>query len=210
MFREPLATAKTTVGGVEVPRTEILGYAVGGRTSGFDLVRRHAYEVGAQVFTSGGRGEGDVSYEYRGLGNPTIGVTASQTWDDDGVRVRRPATGAEGSPATFFVLERERRLATSVRVHRPGVRMSTSLRFSAGLVRSDREVLDKALRSTDGFRLTRPGSLLATRRTTPLPVCRKRPFTTHADRLRSNPTIPVTVVFGRQRPAVNWPAYRPR
>ena len=210
VFREPLATAKTTVGGVEVPRTEILGYAVGGRTSGFDLVRRHAYEVGAQVFTSGGRGEGDVSYEYRGLGNPTIGVTASQTWDDDGVRVRRPATGAEGSPATFFVLERERRLATSVRVHRPGVRMSTSLRFSAGLVRSDREVLDKALRSTDGFRLTRPGSLLATRRTTPLPVCRKRPFTTHADRLRSNPTIPVTVVFGRQRPAVNWPAYRPR
>lgn len=159
VFREPLATAKTTVGGVEVPRTEILGYAVGGRTSGFDLVRRHAYEVGAQVFTSGGRGEGDVSYEYRGLGNPTIGVTASQTWDDDGVRVRRPATGAEGSPATFFVLERERRLATSVRVHRPGVRMSTSLRFSAGLVRSDREVLDKALRSTDGFRLTRPGSL---------------------------------------------------
>ena len=159
VFREPLATAKTTVGGVEVPRTEILGYAVGGRTSGFDLVRRHAYEVGAQVFTSGGRGEGDVSYEYRGLGNPTIGVTASQTWDDDGVLVRRPATGAEGSPATFFVLERERRLATSVRVHRPSVRMSTSLRFSAGLVRSDREVLDKALRSTDGFRLKRPGSL---------------------------------------------------
>ena len=159
VFREPLATAKTTVGGVEVPRTEILGYAVGGRTSGFDLVRRHAYEVGAQVFTSGGRGEGDVSYEYRGLGNPTIGVTASQTWDDDGVRVRRPATGAEGSPETFFVLERERRLATSVRVRRPGVRMWTSLRFSAGLVRSDREVLDKALRSTDGFRLTRPGSL---------------------------------------------------
>ena len=145
VFREPLATAKTTVGGVEVPRTEILGYAVGGRTSGFDLVRRHAYEVGAQVFTSGGRGEGDVSYEYRGLGNPTIGVTASQTWDDDGVRVRRPATGAEGSPETFFVLERERRLATSVRVRRPGVRMWTSLRFSAGLVRSDREVLDKGV-----------------------------------------------------------------
>ena len=96
MFREPLATAKTTVGGVEVPRTEILGYAVGGRTSGFDLVRRHAYEVGAQVFTSGGRGEGDVSYEYRGLGNPTIGVTASQTWDDDGVRVRRPGNGSGG------------------------------------------------------------------------------------------------------------------
>ena len=160
-IREPVATAKTTVGDVEVPRTELLGYALGGRTSGIDLVGRHSYEAGAQVFTSGGRGEGDVSYEYRGLGNPTIGMTASQTWDDDGVRVRRPEAGAAGSPEAFFVLERERRLATSVRVRRPGVRLSTSLRLSAGLVRSDREVLDDALRSTDGFRLVRPGSLLS-------------------------------------------------
>ena len=156
-LREPTATAPATVGDIEVPRTEVLGYAVGGRTSGIDLVGRHSYDIGAKVFTSGGRGEGDVSYEYRGLGNPTIGVTASQRWDDGGVRVR-PA-GADGSPETFFVLERERRLATSVRIHRPGVRTSTSLRFSAGLVRSDREVLDGALRRTDGYRLARPGSL---------------------------------------------------
>ncbi|MCY4633725.1 MAG: hypothetical protein OXG04_04320 [Acidobacteria bacterium] len=160
-IREPPATAATTVGDVEVPRTELLGYAVGGRTSGFDLVGRHAYEVGAQVFTSGGRGEGDVSYEYRGLGNPTIGVTASQGWDDDGVRVRRPEAGAAGMPETFFVLERERRLAASVRMRRPGVRTSTSLRLSAGLVRSDRELLDGALRSTDRYRLVRPGGLLS-------------------------------------------------
>ena len=158
-IREPLATAKTTIGGVEVPRTEILGYAVGGRTSGVDLVGRHSYDIGAQVFTSGGRGEGDVSYEYRGLGNPTIGVTASQAWDDDGVRLRRPEAGAAGFPETFFVLERERRLATSVRLRRPGARVSTSLRLSAGLVRGDREVLDDALRLTDGYRLARPGSL---------------------------------------------------
>ena len=38
--------------------------------------------------------------------------------------------------------------------------MSTSLRLSAGLVRSDREVLDDALRPAGGFRLARPGSLL--------------------------------------------------
>ena len=161
VIREPVATAKTTVGDVEVPRTELLGYALGGRTSGIDLVGRHAWEAGAQVFTSGGRGEGDVSYEYRGLGNPTLGVTASQTWDDDGVRVRRPEAGAAGAPEAFFVLERERRLAASVRVRRPGFRTSMSLRLSAGLVRSDREVLDDALRSTDSFRLTRPGRLLS-------------------------------------------------
>ena len=164
VIREQVATAKTTVEGVEVPRTEILGYGVGGRTSGFDLVGRHAYEIGAQVFTSSGRGEGDVSYEYRGLGNPTIGVDASQRWDDDGIRVPRAEAGAEGvesAPETFFVLERERRLATSVRLRRPGVRTSTSLRLSAGLVRSDREVLDEALGLTDSYRLVRPGSLLS-------------------------------------------------
>ncbi len=161
VIREPVAIAKTTVGGVEVPRTEFFGYGIGGRTSGFDLVGRHAYEVGAQVFTSGGRGEGDVSYEYRGLGNPTIGVTASQTWDDDGVRVRRPAADAAGQQDVFFVLERERRLATSVRMRRPGVRTSTSLRLSAGLVRSDREVLDEGLLVTDSYRLARPRGLLS-------------------------------------------------
>ena len=57
-LREPMATGPTTAGDVEVPRTELLGYAVGGRTSGFDLVGRHAYEVGLRVFTSGGKGEG--------------------------------------------------------------------------------------------------------------------------------------------------------
>ena len=88
-------------------------------------------------------------------------MTASQTWDDDGVRVRLPEAGSPGSPEAFFVLERERRLAASVRVRRPGFRMSTSLRLSAGLVRSDREVLDDALRPTGSLRLTRPGSLLS-------------------------------------------------
>ncbi len=156
-LRAPTATAPATVGDVQVPRIEVLGYAVGGRTSGIDLVGRHFYDIGVQVFTSGGRGQGDVSYEYRGLGNPTIGVTASQSWDAHGVGVRQ--AGADGSPETFFVLERERRLATSMRIHRPGVRTSTSLQFSAGLVRSDREVLDGALRLTDGYRLARPGSL---------------------------------------------------
>ena len=156
-LRAPTAIAPATVGDVRVPRTEVLGYAVGGRTSGIDLVGRHFYDIGVKVFTSGGRGEGDVSYEYRGLGNPSIGVTASQTWDAHGIG-GRPA-GADGSPETFFVLERERRLAMTGRIHRPGVRTSTSLRFSAGLVRSDREVLDDTLRLTDGYRLARPGSL---------------------------------------------------
>ena len=155
-LRPPAAVAATTVGDVEVPRTEVLGRAFGGRTAGFDLVGRHAYAVGGSVFTSGER-EGDVSYEYRGLGNPTIGLATSQTWGHDGVRVSD--AGAEGSPeTTFFVLERQRRLAASVGLRRPGYRTSVGLTFSAGLVRSDREVLDADLQASDGYRLARPGA----------------------------------------------------
>ena len=154
--RGPAAIAEATVGGVKVPRTELLGRAFGGRTEGFDLVGRHAYAVGGAVFTSGGKREGDVSYEYRGLGNPTIGLAASQTWGHDGARVSGAAAG--GSPETFFVLERRRRLAASVRIRRPGYRTSVGLRFSAGLVRSDREMLDTGLQTTDAYRLARPGA----------------------------------------------------
>ncbi len=156
-LRGPVATAQATVGNVEVPRTEVLGRALGGRIAGFDLVGRHAYAAGGSVFTSGER-EGDVSYEYRGLGNPTIGLAASQTWGHDGVRLSNAAAGAGGSPETFFVLERQRRMAASVRIQRSGYRTSVGLTFSAGLVRSDREVLDRGLQTTDAYRLARPGA----------------------------------------------------
>ena len=160
-LRLPVATAPVTAGDVEVPRTEILGYALGGRTSGFDLVGRHAYDVGGLLFASGGKGAGDVRYEYRGFGNPILGLRASQSWDDDGVRVRRPAAGMRGAPETFFVLERERRLAASLSVTRPRVRTFVGLTLSAGLVRSDRQVLDARLRPTDRYRLGRPGATLS-------------------------------------------------
>ena len=157
-LRGPVAVAKTTVGDVEVPRTELLGFGFGGRTAGFDVVGRHAYSGGARFF-SGGRQGGDVSYEYRGLGNPTLGLRASQSWGHDGVRVRDAAAAeAEGPPQTFFVLRRERRVAASVGVLRPGYRTSVGLTFSAGLVRSDREVLDADLEASDGYRLARPGA----------------------------------------------------
>ena len=155
-LRPPVAVAKMTVGDVETPRTELLGYAFGGRTAMFDVVGRHAYAGGARFFRSGRRA-GDVSYEYRGLGNPTIGFAASQGWGHDGVRVS-DATGAEGSPETFFVLERQRRVATSMRIERRGYRTFVGLTFSAGLVRSDREVLDADLQASGGYRLARPGA----------------------------------------------------
>ena len=68
------------------------------------------------------------------------------------------AAGAEGEPEVFFVLDRKRRVATSVRIRRPGYRASVGLMFSAGLVRSDREVLDAELQASSGYRLARPGA----------------------------------------------------
>ena len=155
-LRPPVAVAKTTVGDVETPRKELLGYAFGGRTAMFDVVGRHAYAGGASFYRLDRRA-GDVSYEYRGLGNPTIGFAASQGWGHDGVRVS-DATGAEGTPETFFVLERRRRVATSMRIERRGYRTFVGLAFSAGLVRSDREVLDADLQASGGYRLARPGA----------------------------------------------------
>ena len=154
--RPPVAVAETTVGDVEVPRTEVLGYAFGGGTAGFDVVGRHAYTGGARFYTSGRRA-GSASYEYRGLGNPTIGLAASQTWGHNGVRVS-DAGGPEGEPETFFVLDRRRRVAASLRMQRPGYRTSVGVTFSAGLVRSDREVLDADLQASGGYRLARPGA----------------------------------------------------
>ena len=155
--REPLAVAATTVRGVKVPRTELLGFGFGGRTAGFDVVGRHAWSGGARFFR-GGRREGGASYEYRGLGNPILGLRASQSWGHDGARVGDAGTGPDGAPETYFVLERRRRVAASVGVLRPGYRTSVGLTFSAGLVRSDREVLDAVLATSDGYRLARPGA----------------------------------------------------
>ena len=155
--REPLAVAATTVRGVDVPRTELLGFGFGGRTAGFDVVGRHGYSGGA-LFFPGGRREGGASYTYRGLGNPILGLRASQSWGHDGAKVGDAGTGPDGAPETYFVLDRRRRVAASVGVLRPGYRTSVGLTFSAGLVRSDREVVDADRAASDGYRLARPGA----------------------------------------------------
>ena len=160
-IREPVATARVRTADGVIPRKELLGYAIGARTSAVDLVGRHAYEAGAQVFTSGGRAEGDLSYEYRRLGNPTLGLNVSQAWNAGGVTLGRPPDGADAAPDALFVLERERRLATSVTMRRPTMRSTVALTFSGGLVRQDRELLDDALQTTRRYQLARPGSTLS-------------------------------------------------
>ena len=159
IINDPIAVPAHRKGETAIPRTEVLGTSIGARTSGIDLVRRHSYNVGAGIFlpiksSSSGRATGNLSYRYNGLGNPALGLSLSQNWDEDGTRIQQETDN------TFFVLERERRASASMTLAKPRARSRTSLTVSGGLVREDREVLDSALRKTDRVRLDDPRSTL--------------------------------------------------
>ena len=155
---EPIATTFVNAEG-KTSRADVLGYAIGARTSGLDLMGRHAYAASARVFLPGPPGRrvaGRLSYVYRGWGNPALGVSLSQRWDGDGARIQRGRAARD----TFFVLERARILAASITLARPKFRSLISLTLSGGLVREDREVLDRALQLTDRLQLDRPSNAL--------------------------------------------------
>ena len=156
VWDDPIAVPAHRKGETAIRRTRVLGTTIGARTSGIDLVRRHSYTVGARIFLpvrsySDERAAGDLSYRYYGLGNPSLGLSLSQDWDEDGARLYQESTDAPTE--TFFVLERERRASGSITIVKPKARSSVSFTVSGGLVREDREVLDSALRKTHRFRL---------------------------------------------------------
>ncbi|MBT3324949.1 MAG: BamA/TamA family outer membrane protein [Gemmatimonadales bacterium] len=159
ILREPVETRTVQGDDVFIPGRELLGYAVGAQTGGVDLVGRHAYGALARIFTTGGKAEGGLSYMYSGLGNPVLGLRASQRWDDDGPRLARRNQGAPLD--TLYVLKRERSVSASVSFSRPSWRRSTSLSFSGGVVWEDRELLDDALEPSAVYKLNRPGTQLS-------------------------------------------------
>ncbi len=163
IWNHPIAVPAHRKGETAIRRTRVLGTTIGARTSGIDLVRRHSYTVGARIFLpvrsySDERAAGDLSYRYYGLGNPSLGLSLSQDWDEDGARLYQESTDAPTE--TFFVLERERRASGAITLVKPKARSSVSFTVSGGLVREDREALDSALRKTHRFRLDDPRSTL--------------------------------------------------
>ena len=75
VWNDPIAVPAHRKGETAIPRTKVLGTAIGARTSGIDLVRRHSYTVGARIFlpvksSSRGRAAGNLSYRYYGLEKP--------------------------------------------------------------------------------------------------------------------------------------------
>lgn len=158
-LREPVESRPVRRDDLFLRSRELLGFGIGAETGGTDLVGRHSWAALARTFTSGGKSEGQLSYRFYGLGNPEVGLFASQGWDDDGSLVAR--TDAQAPLDTLFVLERSRNLSTSLTFRRPTLRRSLSATVSAGLVWEQRELFDNALLPETRYRLNRPSSRLA-------------------------------------------------
>jgi hypothetical protein len=152
-FWEPTYTSRRTrpaqVGGPS--NTEVLGPALGVRTDGGDLVGRHRYSVFARFRTTGETDAG-VGYTYSGLGNPILGLSASQAHNVDGPFVVTPSSGVD---RTVYVAERERAVRASGTLVRRRMRNRTSLFASVAHVWEDRELLETDLQPSP-ISLVRP------------------------------------------------------
>ena len=93
-----------------------------------------------------------------GLGNPTLGLSVSQSWDEDLVRVREENSDAAAD--TAFVLERTRYAALSMTMARPRAWSNLSFTLSGGVLRENREALDSALQVKELPQFETPSSTL--------------------------------------------------
>lgn len=109
-----------SVGG---PLVEPLRF-VGAYSFGWDVLQRHSWEAGAAVDVHTGRIMGDVSWTWRGLGNPRITAGARRDWEASG-SVEMPDGSLEG------VLRREDRVHLDALLLRQRWRRSAWLRLSA-------------------------------------------------------------------------------
>ena len=121
-------------------RREVFDQAVGMRLAGRDLVGRHSYSVAGRVGLNDRRFGGRFSYNYNGLGNPTVGLSLSQSHDASSrtLSVRFP----DDSTREFFLIERERRAFLSTSFLRRRYRTSTALYVRGGIVREDLSLQD--------------------------------------------------------------------
>jgi Tol biopolymer transport system component len=116
------------------------GTALGIGTSGNDVIERHLWAAGGQVYTRDRRFEGGVGYLFRGLGNPTLGLSAYQDW-------KRFATfqvgqAPDGSPLFNDLLERDRSYSAVATFARPRFRSYAWLSLAANLQSRLREWSD--------------------------------------------------------------------
>lgn len=154
-YWEPLLEAGRGVAGVEV-----MDPMVGASTSGSDLVGRHAYSAWLQMEADGDRRvEGSAAYDFAGLGNPILGLSAGQFHDVLG-RFVEDRPDESGVRDTLFLTERERQVEASVTFRRPRIRSFLSASLSGAFIREERTLLDDNLRVSERYGLRFPESEL--------------------------------------------------
>ncbi len=101
-------------------------------TGGSDLVGRHAWSLAARLALDASRFAGNFGYSYRGLGNPVLGLSLSQSWDaTSGTIVPGGAT------EEFFLVSRERAASLSASFLRQRYRHAASFGLRGSLVGED-------------------------------------------------------------------------
>ncbi len=105
-----------------------VGIAIGGT----DLVGRHSYGLAGRLALDGSRFAGSFGYNYRGLGQPVLGLSLSQSYDASSRTLG--VTFSDGSKREFFVVERERSATLSTSFVRRRYRSSTALSLGGSLV----------------------------------------------------------------------------
>ncbi len=125
---------------------------VGVLTGGSDLVGRHAYALSARWTVDGSRFTGSFAYNFAGLGDPVLGLSAAQSYDATSSTIGIP--DQRGNIHEFFLVERERSLSLSSSFVRQRYRHASALTLSASLVSDYRTVINPD--GTAGPPLVRP------------------------------------------------------
>lgn len=133
-------------------RREVFDQAIGMRLVGRDLVGRHGYSIAGRIGLNDRRFGGGFSYNYNGLGNPTLGLSLSQSHDASSRTL--PVRFADDSTREFFLIERERRAFLSTSFLRRRYRTSTALYVRGGVVREELSLQDPD--GNEGPTLTSP------------------------------------------------------
>lgn len=119
---------------------DVVGAMIGAEIGGQDVVGRHGYSAWLRVEADADpRVEASAAYSWAGLGNPILGLSASQLYDARG-RVEAEIRDPSGVTDTvaLYLTRRERELGASVSFLRNRVRSFSSASVSSSWIRQDR------------------------------------------------------------------------
>ena len=155
-WREPVDAPAIETSDISLPSRELLGFGLGMRSSGVDLVGRHAWGAVGRITTRGGKIEGGASYSYLGLGRPVLSVSANQRYQSDGQLLGGDAPNQD----TLLILGRSRDIDASITFPIPKWRYDLAVTLGAGFIWESRELWDTNLQPSSTYSLNRPTSRL--------------------------------------------------